>query len=537
MLERPALNLADGNVVFGFGGNAGDCGTYSGAVVSAPETGGPAHFWNYEPAPPSIGGAAVWEPSGAAVDGEGHVYMGDGNPNRKGEDFETYDYSDSILELGPGMELLGSFEPPHWKEESTKDEDLGSAGPTLLPGGLLFQAGKSTIGFLVEEAGMAEGAPAVFSAAVCKVLKHEGEGSFGGDAFADGTIYVPCVDGIRALAYEEAGRSFSERWHGPADANGPPIVSSGSVWVIDTGPFLKGGGEKLYGLDPETGEPRYTLTLPSPVVDHFASPSAAGDRLFVATGSSVTAYEIAHYPPEAATQAATGVTETSAILHGAANVNGVPGADCAFEYGLGVAYGSSVPCTTAPAGGEAVAVSATASGLAPGTLYHYRLRVVTAAGQSYGADQTLSTAPAGRTLIGTTIPGTEHPVVEQGRSGVLTATPTPVRLLTRSVTLGRGAILTLKLGCMRPSGSCTGVVSLRTLGKVTVGRHKRVLVLASASFAIPHGRTALVKLRLSSAARALLAHERSLRAQATIAGGEGGEETPVTATLTIRRRG
>src|SRR5207244_9342112 len=46
----------------------------------------------------------------------------------------------------------------------------------------------------------------------------------------------------------------------------------------------------LSGVDPSTGVPRYTETLPSPVADHFASPSAAGGRVFVATGSSVTAF-------------------------------------------------------------------------------------------------------------------------------------------------------------------------------------------------------------------------------------------------------
>ena len=63
------------------------------------------------------------------------------------------------------------------------------------------------------------------------------------------------------------------------------------VWDIASGGF-NGGGTKLYALDPATGTPRYTLTLPSAVADHFASPSAAGGRLFLATGSSETAYTI-----------------------------------------------------------------------------------------------------------------------------------------------------------------------------------------------------------------------------------------------------
>jgi hypothetical protein len=53
---------------------------------------------------------------------------------------------------------------------------------------------------------------------------------------------------------------------------------------------------KVYGLDPATGAPRYTETLPSAAIDHFASPSAAGGRLFVASGSTVTAFQIAAPP-------------------------------------------------------------------------------------------------------------------------------------------------------------------------------------------------------------------------------------------------
>src|SRR5262245_38796519 len=37
-------------------------------------------------------------------------------------------------------------------------------------------------------------------------------------------------------------------------------------------------------------------TLPSPAIDHFASPSAAGGGLSLASGSSVTAYRIAAPP-------------------------------------------------------------------------------------------------------------------------------------------------------------------------------------------------------------------------------------------------
>jgi outer membrane protein assembly factor BamB len=293
LLQRTALNLDGGNVIFGFGGNNGDCGTYRGTVVAAPERGGPPSFWQVPIAVKSKSGGAVWGTSGPVVDGEGHIFATTGNPNPGGEEATVYDYSDSVVALDPALNLIGHFEPPSWREDSNNDTDLGSAGAELLPGGLLFQAGKNGTGYLIDEATMGGGAPAVFSQQVCG-----GAGSFGGDAFFAGVIYVACSNGVQALAYNQSARSFAALWKGPGDAAGPPIVSAGLVWVVATHGAKP--GTKLYGLDPATGVARYTETLPSAAVDHFASPSAAGGRLFLATGSNVTAYQIALAPPGSA---------------------------------------------------------------------------------------------------------------------------------------------------------------------------------------------------------------------------------------------
>jgi outer membrane protein assembly factor BamB len=287
LLQRTALNLDQGRLVFGFGGNDGDCGEYRGTVVSAPESAGAPLFWQVPIAPPSKSGGAVWAPSGPAVDGEGHIYATTGNPNPpSGQEAATYDYSDSIIELDPSLNLLGNFQTPNWSSESNSDLDLASAGAEPLPGGVLFQAGKAGVGYLVGQSTMASGAQALYSHQVCG-----GSGSFGGDSYAGGVIYIPCTSGVQALAYDQAARTFSSLWRGPSDAVGPPILSAGLVWTAATG-GSKGGGTKLYGLDPSTGVPRYTETLPSPIADHFASPSAGGGRVVLATGSSLTAYTI-----------------------------------------------------------------------------------------------------------------------------------------------------------------------------------------------------------------------------------------------------
>ena len=332
LLQRTALNLDSNDVIFGFGGNDGDCADYQGTVAAVPIGGSAPRFWQYKPALPSTSGGAVWAPGGPAVDSEGYVYATTGNPNPpQGHPASTYDFSDSVLKLSlnrdffedPALEPAipsGWFSPPNWEEESNSDLDLSSAGAELLPGGLLFQSGKDGVGYLIDTTTMSGGASADFQHRVCIEEGSEHGASFGEDAFASGSIYIPCENGVQALAYDEAQRTFTPLWQGPPDAVGPPIVAAGSIWSVATGRF-DGEGKTLYGLDPATGAPRYTETLPSLVIDHFASPSAAGGRLFLATGSSVTAYQIAENTTNAP-KAISPAKSLPALAHG--SVSGIP---------------------------------------------------------------------------------------------------------------------------------------------------------------------------------------------------------------------
>ncbi|MFZ1153957.1 MAG: PQQ-binding-like beta-propeller repeat protein [Solirubrobacteraceae bacterium] len=356
LLQRTALNLDNGNVIFGFGGNDGDCSDYRGAVVMAPLNGGTPRFWQYQPALPSVSGGAVWAPAGPAVDGAGYVYATTGNPDPPaGQTASVFDYSDSVVKLDPAKDFvespatelvspLGWFEPPNWEEESNNDLDLSSAAAELLPGGLLFQAGKDGVGYLINEATMDKGEASVYHSKVCGENSGYG-GSFGGDAFANEVIYIPCENGTQALAFDAHAGTFMPLWQGPSNAVGPPIVSADLVWTVATGGF-SGGGDTLYGLDPATGVPRYTETLPSPVVDHFASPSAAGGRLFLATGSSVTAYQIAQ--PSSAGSCASTVDATTAQCSPAGGPPGAGEASTNKQPGGTSTAGLSGSATTTP---------------------------------------------------------------------------------------------------------------------------------------------------------------------------------------------
>ncbi len=92
------------------------------------------------------------------------------------------------------------------------------------------------------------------------------------------------------------------------------------------------------------------------------------------------------------TTASTNVTSITATMNGSVNPNG-NATTVTFEYGLTTSYGSSIAATLAPvSGSNTLAVSASLSGLTPGTTYHYRLVGASSVGTTNGDDMTFTTA-------------------------------------------------------------------------------------------------------------------------------------------------
>ena len=101
--------------------------------------------------------------------------------------------------------------------------------------------------------------------------------------------------------------------------------------------------------------------------------------------------------PAVSTLAASAITATSAILNGTVNANNKD-STVTFDYGADTSYGTNVAGTPSPVTGTvATAVSATLTGLSPGTTYHFRVDGVSTSGASAGTDlpfTTDSTVPA-----------------------------------------------------------------------------------------------------------------------------------------------
>jgi hypothetical protein len=101
--------------------------------------------------------------------------------------------------------------------------------------------------------------------------------------------------------------------------------------------------------------------------------------------------------PTTVTEAATEVTQTTAVLNGTVNPNTLQVLTCTFEFGTSTAYSiGGPPCSTPPGhGAVTVAESGEVTNLKPGTTYHYRIIANNSeAGLSQGEDASFTTLPA-----------------------------------------------------------------------------------------------------------------------------------------------
>jgi uncharacterized protein (TIGR02145 family) len=95
--------------------------------------------------------------------------------------------------------------------------------------------------------------------------------------------------------------------------------------------------------------------------------------------------------PTALTNSATNITTSSATLNGLINANYLSTV-VTFEYGTTTNYGNSLTISQNPITGNIdTAVSANASGLLGGTVYHFRVKTVNSIGTIYGDDMSFTT--------------------------------------------------------------------------------------------------------------------------------------------------
>ena len=274
LLQRTGLTLDDGRVVFGFGGNYGDCGPYRGRVVAVPEGGGRPEDFTVD----ARGGereGAVWM-GGAApvVNAEGDVLVSVGNGSVTSSQ-GPYDHSDSVLELSPSMHLMQYFAPTTWPQDNASDADF-SMGPVILPRGRLLISGKSRVAYLLDAGHLGGvGGQVASLSSIC------GDDVDGGSAVVGETVYAPCTSGPVALRVATSPPRVAVVWRSSV-GGGPPVVVAGRVWTI-------GPDGTLYGLDASTGSTLQSASVGAPA-NHFPTPGVGDGLLLVPSSDRVVAF-------------------------------------------------------------------------------------------------------------------------------------------------------------------------------------------------------------------------------------------------------
>jgi polyvinyl alcohol dehydrogenase (cytochrome) len=275
LLQRTGLTLDAGQVVFGMGGNYGDCATYRGRVVAVPESGGTPRYFTVDAATGENQGAVWMGGAAPVVDGSGNIWVSTGNGSVYSYQ-HAYDDSDAVLELSSSLRLLQFFAPTTWATNNSQDLDMSTA-PVLLSDGQVVLAGKSRIVYLLNGAhlgGIGHQQATLGANGNATIGSACSEDIDGGAAVVGMTVYLPCLSGVIAVRVTDSPPALRLLWSGMG--GGSPIVAGGLVWSI-------GQNGMLYGLDPATGDLRQQATIGAPA-NHFPTPSV-GDGLLLAPSS------------------------------------------------------------------------------------------------------------------------------------------------------------------------------------------------------------------------------------------------------------
>lgn len=283
LLQRTGLTLTSGSVVFGFGGNYGDCSTYRGWVVGVPEGGGTPVDFGVDTGPGQSQGAVWMGGAAPAVDASGHVWVAVGNGSVTSSD-QPYDHSDSVLELSADLGLVQYFAPSSWASDNAADLDLSMA-PALLPDGQVVVVGKSGIAYLLDGGRLGGiGGQRASLGSICH------DDVDGGSAEVGSVVYLPCLTGIVAVRVARSPPALRLVWSS-GTGGGPPVAAAGLIWTI-------GQDGTLSGLDPTTGAVRRQAFVGVPV-NHFPTPSVGDGVLVVSGARQVVAFTASSDSPSA----------------------------------------------------------------------------------------------------------------------------------------------------------------------------------------------------------------------------------------------
>jgi len=155
-LQRPGLLLLYGTVYVAFGSHGDEAPWHGWLMAYDALTLQQTSVFNTTP---NNAAGAIWQGGrGLAADSEGNIYCSTGNGDWDG----LQSWGQSVLRLATegGFSVADYFTPAEWNPLNSNDTDLGSNGPTLIPGtSLLYAIGKEGELFLLDKTNLGKVAP------------------------------------------------------------------------------------------------------------------------------------------------------------------------------------------------------------------------------------------------------------------------------------------------------------------------------------------------------------------------------------------
>jgi len=307
--ERAALLESNGIIYTAWSGYFGDCGSYSGWVISF--SADSLLKLGAIDLVPSTHGAGIWLGGGGpAADAAGNVYLPTGNAFGGNTPGISNDYGDTFVKLGPSVPLTVAdyFAPSNAISNDNLDADFGSAAALLLPDNLLDSggvtrnlavvAGKDGTMYVVDRGNM--GQYSAIANNVYQAFASDGHENFSSPIYFNGRVYIgPSGLPLKAFSVSQAKLSasptsqtafvFGSNGTVPsASANG---TANGIVWALDreSRNFLAYDATDLSKLlyDSSTAGSRDSFAN---VGGHFITPMVANGRVYFGTGSTVAVF-------------------------------------------------------------------------------------------------------------------------------------------------------------------------------------------------------------------------------------------------------
>jgi len=271
------LNIMNNTLYMTLSGDNHDDDWYNGHIVSVNLATGETQFWNSlcsnkrtllrqsDCTIADRNGAGIWS-RGAAVeeplDGSIYLAMGNGLFNASG-----YYWADSIVRLRAGLPnvsnvILDSYTPSDYLNMQTKDYDLGSTAPAILP-----QIPSSKTPYMLVQGS---------KDATLRLINRQNLSGKGCCGNVGGEVH--------SIAYND-GFLFTQplAWQDPANGN---------VWVyvVSTTAATKGTGFHAYRILTD-GAGASTLSLSYTLTDAGTSPFVANNILFVQVSNAIKALD------------------------------------------------------------------------------------------------------------------------------------------------------------------------------------------------------------------------------------------------------